>query len=215
MKTQEHGPRDSAQDLDGDGSEALPPMEALRDRLERLSQENQELHFQSFSYRDAWTVGSHVVHLATEQSLPVAITIVFGEQRVFHAALPGSSADNDDWLDRKIRTVRRFGHSSMYLATKFESAQVRIEDMPHLNPADYAAAGGAIPIKVQGSIVAILGISGLSEQADHDLAARALRHHLENHVSDQRSGLITKVISQGTRQKLAGELRHVSDARLD
>ena len=34
---------------------------------------------------------------------PVAIAIWFGPQRVFHTALPGASADNDGWLDRKHR----------------------------------------------------------------------------------------------------------------
>ena len=43
----------------------------------------------------------------------VTISIWLGQQRVFHAALPGTSADNDSWVEKKANVVRRFGRSSL------------------------------------------------------------------------------------------------------
>ncbi|MGO4145714.1 heme-degrading domain-containing protein [Paenarthrobacter sp. YAF11_1] len=153
----------------------------IEDALTSLAREAQELDFESFGYGDAWAVGSHLVHLATDRELPVVATIFFGDQRVFHAALPGTSADNDDWLERKIRTVRRFGRASMQVSTQFQSVGLRLENLPHLDPALFAGAGGAVPIRIRGSIVGIIAVSGLTDQADHDLAIEALHHHLHGH----------------------------------
>jgi uncharacterized protein (UPF0303 family) len=60
-------------------------------------------------------LGSAMASMASAKGLPVAIAINFGEQRVFHAALPGTSATNDDWLARKIRAVAKHNCSSWAL----------------------------------------------------------------------------------------------------
>jgi len=65
-----------------------------------------------FDLDDAWRVGTTLAEQCRSQGLPVTISIQLGEQRVFHAALPGTSADNDSWVDRKSRVVRRFACSS-------------------------------------------------------------------------------------------------------
>ena len=69
--------------------------------------------FHHFDHDDAWRVGSALVARSRSENLPVTITIWLGEQRVFHAALPGTSADNDAWAEKKARVVRRFDRSSL------------------------------------------------------------------------------------------------------
>lgn len=59
-----------------------------------------------FDHDDAWRLGSDLAIACRKDRLPVAICIHLGEQRVFHAGLPGSSADNDRWAERKSRIVR-------------------------------------------------------------------------------------------------------------
>lgn len=49
-------------------------------------------------------------------AFPVAIEITPDNLVLFHAALPGSSPDNDQWLARKARVVRRFHRSSLFIA---------------------------------------------------------------------------------------------------
>ena len=110
----------------------------------------------------------------------MTISIHLGEQRVFHAALPGTSADNDSWVERKSRVVRRFDCSSL------EVHETLAKDDPDgfysafaLSPSQYAPAGGAVPIRVRGALVGVLAVSGLESTEDHELAVSALSGHAQ------------------------------------
>lgn len=135
-----------------------------------------EPDFARFGHDDAWRLGVAVASACRAEELPVTIGIHLGEQRVFHAALAGTSADNDDWMMRKTRIVRRFD------AASHEVARAYAGDDPAaflrgfgLDPADYAPAGGAVPIRVGGTQVGVLAISGLASEEDHLRALDALR----------------------------------------
>jgi len=145
-----------------------------------------EPSFTQFGHDEAWKVGSTLVATFRAEHLPVTISIHLGEQRVFHAALPGTSADNDDWAMRKTRTVRRFDRSS------HEVAQTYAADDPAkfyagfgLSAADYAAAGGAVPIRVNNTLVGVLAISGLASIDDHERALAALQAAAVGHGVEQ------------------------------
>ncbi|MDF2442729.1 MAG: hypothetical protein JWR01_932 [Subtercola sp.] len=144
------------------------------ERLERLRSRERSLQFESFDHDDAFSVGSHLRDRALEGDLPVAISVVFGDQRVFHAGLPGASSDNDDWLERKFRVVRRYGESSLVIGTLFRSRGTTFELSSRLDPALFAAHGGAVPIFVRGSLVGAVGVSGLAQEDDHELVLSAL-----------------------------------------
>ncbi|KQV07406.1 heme-degrading domain-containing protein [Leifsonia sp. Root112D2] len=145
--------------------------------LEALLSQERELQFDSFNHDDAWAVGAHLVQLASERSLAVAIAIVLGEQRAFHAGLAGASADNDDWLERKFRVVRRYGHSSLTVGTQFRARGGDFDTDSRLSVAEYAAHGGAFPIVVRGALVGVVGVSGLAQRDDHALVVEALSAH--------------------------------------
>ncbi len=133
--------------------------------------------FDRFDHDDAYRIGTRLAAHCRERDLPVTISLQLGEQRVFHAALRGSSADNDAWVDRKIRTVRHFADSSLSVYHRYaEDGWEQFFFTFALSPQLYAPAGGAVPIWVGGALAGVLGISGLPEQeADHDLVADALR----------------------------------------
>jgi uncharacterized protein (UPF0303 family) len=145
--------------------------------LALLLEQERTIQFDSFGHSDAWTLGCDLVRLATERALPVAIAIALGDQRAFHAGLAGASADNDDWLERKFRVVRRFGHSSLAVGTDFVSRGKNFEVDSRLSVTHYAAHGGAFPILVRGSMVGIAGVSGLPQRDDHALVVEALTAH--------------------------------------
>jgi len=135
-----------------------------------------------FDVDDAWRLGSALVEQCRGQGHAVTIGICLGEQRVFHAALPGASADNDFWVDRKSRVVRRFGCSSLEVQEIYAAGDPdRFFSTFGLSPADYAPAGGAVPIRVRGTLVGVLAVSGLESSEDHELAVSALSE--ERHVS--------------------------------
>ncbi|GGF25116.1 heme-degrading domain-containing protein [Subtercola lobariae] len=147
---------------------------AAAEKLEQLRQHERDLQFTSFDYDDAWDVGSKLRDLALERSLPIAISVVFGEQTVFHAALPGANADNNDWLRRKFNVVRRYGESSYTVGTLFRSRGTTFEASSRLPLADFAAHGGAVPLRVNGSLIGAVGVSGLAQADDHDLVVEVL-----------------------------------------
>ena len=96
-----------------------------------------------FDLDDAWRVGTTLAEQCRSQGLPVTISIQMGEQRVFHAALPGTSADNDSWVDRKSRVVRRFACSSHEVHDRYAKDDPdRFFSAFALSPSQYAPAGG-------------------------------------------------------------------------
>jgi uncharacterized protein (UPF0303 family) len=129
-----------------------------------------------FDLDDAWRLGTTLAERCRGQGLPVTIGIHVGEQRVFHAALPGTSADNDSWVDRKSRVVRRFGCSSHEVHDRYAKGDPdRFFSTFALSPSQYVPAGGAVPIRVRGTLVGVLAVSGLESSEDHELAVSALR----------------------------------------
>ncbi|MFC9553050.1 heme-degrading domain-containing protein [Rhodococcus sp. NPDC056960] len=135
------------------------------------------LSFERFGYDDAWAVGGRLMDISRERHHPVAIAVVFGEQRVFHAALPGSSANNDDWLDRKFRVVRRHNAASYAIGCAQRAVGGDYYADNGYDRSKFAVAGGAVPLRVQGSLVGAVGVSGLAEEEDHALVVEVLREH--------------------------------------
>lgn len=135
-----------------------------------------ELVLTTFTHDQAWQLGARLVELATERDLPVAVDIRKGTQQVFHAARPGTTPDNDSWIDRKVRVVYRFGASS-YLVGLRARAKGRDFNADHgLAFQEFSAHGGAFPVRVAGvGIVGVVTVSGLAQQDDHALVVEALR----------------------------------------
>lgn len=129
---------------------------------------------ETFSYKDSWRIGNALVERCQQNNLPVSIGIWMGQQRVFHCALEGTSADNDSWIERKANTVRRFGCSSSEVQKRFGELGTDFYTWFGTSPSEYALAGGAVPILVRGSLVGVIAVSGLESSEDHDLATWAL-----------------------------------------
>jgi len=148
--------------------------------LERLLLEEQQLQFSAFNEETAWQIGCWLVEYAIKNELPVTIDIRRGEQQLFHASRPGTSADNDEWVKRKVRLVNRFGHSSFYLGQQLKCEGKRIEEKFLLPESEYAAHGGCFPVMLKGTgMVGTITVSGLAQEEDHKLVVQAIRHHLE------------------------------------
>lgn len=128
-----------------------------------------------FTHDDAWALGSLLVELARERAAPVAIDITRGGQQLFHAALPGSTPDNDAWLARKRRVVERYGCSSYLVGSRFRAKGTTFEASSRLDPDVYAAHGGAFPVAVDGAgVIGVVAVSGLPQVEDHALVVEAL-----------------------------------------
>src|SRR4051794_9642735 len=114
-----------------------------------LAAEERDLQFASFTNDDAWGLGSALVAVARRDGLPVAVEITRNHHRLFHAALPGATPDNDSWIDRKTNVVNRFGHSSLHVRQASIERGTTFEEEFALDPREYAAHGGAFPVLVR------------------------------------------------------------------
>ncbi|MEU3070302.1 MULTISPECIES: heme-degrading domain-containing protein [unclassified Streptomyces] len=143
--------------------------------LSELIAQERRLTLPRFSHDDAFALGSLLVELARERHAPVAIDIRRGAQQLFHAALPGSSADNDAWIDRKRKVVERYGESSYLVGTRFRARGTTFEESSRLDPDTYAAHGGSFPIAVKGAgVIGSVTVSGLPQAEDHAMVVEAL-----------------------------------------
>ena len=141
-----------------------------------LEAQEQELRWERFDEDDAWRVGVALVTTARERELPVAVDILRGDHQLFHAALPGSSPDNDAWLTRKARVVRRFHRSSLHVGQLCRDAGRTLEEMYLVPPAEFAAHGGAFPLTVTGvGVIGSVAVSGLPQLEDHAFVVEVLR----------------------------------------
>ena len=152
----------------------------MNEILERLLLEEQQLQFTSFSEDTAWQIGCWLVEHATKNKLPITIDIRRGEHQLFHASRPGTSADNDEWVKRKVRLVNRLGHSSYYVGQLLKSQGKSIEEMFLLPENEYAPHGGCFPIIIKGTgVVGTITVSGLLQEDDHKVVVQALKAYLE------------------------------------
>lgn len=147
--------------------------------LDELAAQESTLVFDRFDDDTAWAVGVALRDAARAAGSPVAISIRRNGQRLFHAALPGASADNDGWLERKSAVVDRYGHSSLYVGEEFRAAGKTFEDSSRLDPSRFAAHGGAFPVIVRGvGCVGTIAVSGLPQREDHRLVVETLETFL-------------------------------------
>jgi uncharacterized protein (UPF0303 family) len=154
----------------------MTELEAL---IARLEAEHEELQFARFGFDDAWAIGQDLVAAGRRDGLPIAIDVSLNGQVLFHAGLPGSSPDNDQWILRKSRVVQRFHRSSLYIGSLLSQKGKSIEEKYGLPQSDYAPSGGALPIRVREvGVVGAITVSGLPDREDHRLVAEAIRRHL-------------------------------------
>jgi uncharacterized protein (UPF0303 family) len=151
----------------------------VRALVAEVERQERDLRFATFTNDDAWELGSLLVRLATERGLPVTIDVRRGTQQLFHAARPGTVADNDTWVERKVRVVERFGTSSYLQGLRARAKGTTFAEAHDLPLQQYAAHGGAFPVHVEGvGVVGAVTVSGLPQADDHALVTEAIRTFL-------------------------------------
>lgn len=142
--------------------------------LERLLRQERELQFKSFDSAAALAMGLQLVEAASAVGQSVLVDIRMGDLQLFQHAMSGTSLDNADWIRRKINVVRRFGHSSLYIACLYRARGTSFQNT-YLDPCDFAACGGGFPLSVRGvGMVGTIAVSGLPHEEDHEAIVAAL-----------------------------------------
>jgi uncharacterized protein (UPF0303 family) len=131
-----------------------------------LEAQEERLVFTRFDNANAWRLGSAMVAAATERSLPVTIDIRRHGQQLFHAARPGTTAEND--AERKINVVNRFAAASYLVGRRLAATGTALDEALGVEPRLFAAHGGAFPIRIKDvGVVGTVTVSGLPQADDH------------------------------------------------
>ena len=144
-----------------------------------LLAEEQLLLLPSLDNSDCIEIGQIATELATSQSLPIAIQVRLGDWIVYHAALPGSTPENDWWIGRKARVVNLKKHSTMYERVLAQEQGIDWHKENNLLDETHAIHGGGLALKTkdQGFLGTML-ISGMPQVEDHLFGVQVLTEFL-------------------------------------
>jgi uncharacterized protein (UPF0303 family) len=139
----------------------------------------QKLVFSEFGLLDGLEIGKLLTDIGLSRSLPIAVEVRLGDWIIYHASLPGSTAENQWWIDRKARVVLLKHHSTIYERVSAEERGVDWHKENNLLDETHAIHGGGLPLitKSEG-FVGVLLISGLPQVEDHLLGVEVLTEFL-------------------------------------
>lgn len=154
-------------------------MSSDTDLTKALARQEQLLTFPHFDEDTAFAVGNALRAAAAARNAPVVIDIRTPNRRLFFAALPGTTPDNDEWARRKANVALRYHQSSLQTAMAWRAeGKVAGPDIG-LDSMEFAAHGGAFPVRVAGAgVTACITVSGLPSREDHELIVAILARHL-------------------------------------
>ena len=144
-----------------------------------LLEEEMRLALPSLTVTDALEIGEIAKLFGQDRSLPIAVEVRLGDWIIYHASLPGSTVENQGWIDRKARVVTLKKHSTMFERVSAEERGVDWHKENNLLDETHAIHGGGLPLitKDQG-FVGVLLISGLPQVEDHLLGVEVLTEFL-------------------------------------
>jgi uncharacterized protein (UPF0303 family) len=89
--------------------------------------------------------------------------------------MPGTTAENDSWIERKINVVNRFGAASYLVGRRLAASGTELDQALGVDPQLFAAHGGAFPIRVRDvGVVGTITVSGLPQADDHAFVAEMI-----------------------------------------
>jgi uncharacterized protein (UPF0303 family) len=126
-------------------------------------------------------IGEIAKSIGLVRSLPITVEVRHLDWLIYHASLPGSTKENQHWIDRKARVVLLKHHSTMYEKISAEERGVDWHKENKVLNETHAIHGGGLPLvtKDKGFVGALL-ISGLPQLEDHIFGVEVLTEYLAN-----------------------------------
>ena len=144
-----------------------------------LLEEERQLVLPSLIVADALEIGEIAKSFGTQRGLPIAVEVRIGDWIIYHASLPGSTSENQWWIDRKARVVLLKHHSTIYERVSAEERGVDWHKENNLLDETHAIHGGGLPLITKGDgFVGVLLVSGLPQVEDHLLGVEVLTEFL-------------------------------------
>ena len=144
-----------------------------------LLREEQLLKLPNLNIASAIEIGEIAKSFGVIRDLPIAVEVRLGDWIVYHASLPGSTVENQWWIDRKARVVTLKRHSTMFERVNAEERGVDWHKENNLLDETHAIHGGGLPLITKNEgFVGVLLISGLPQVEDHLLGVEVLTEFL-------------------------------------
>jgi len=141
--------------------------------------EEEHLQLPSLTLVELLEIGNIATQFGLSRSLPIAVELRLGDWVIYHASLPGSTPENQGWIDRKARVVMLKKHSTLYERVSAEERGVDWHKENNLLDETHAIHGGGLPLITKGDgFVGVLLISGLPQVEDHLLGVKVLTEFL-------------------------------------
>ena len=145
----------------------------------KLLQEEKLLLLPSLNVDDALEIGEIAKSLGVLRSLPIAVEVRIEDLVVYHASLPGSTTENQSWIDRKARVVLLKHHSTLFERVSAEERGIDWHKENNVADETHAIHGGGLPLIIKDKgFKGILLISGLPQVEDHLLGVEVLTEFL-------------------------------------
>ena len=143
-----------------------------------VAAQEEALQFEKFDYDDALIIGQKLIEKARQTyTKPIAVAIEIDNMEVFLSMMPGTNAENRNWMRRKVNSSKRSGISSLHLCLQVAYG-VQNPDWLQREEA-YVACGGCWPVRVKGEApFAYILVSGLEHQWDHQIIVDVLSDYL-------------------------------------
>ena len=144
-----------------------------------LLREEQLIKLPNLNIASAIEIGEIAKSFGVIRDLPIAVEVRLGDWIVYHASLPGSTVENQWWIDRKARVVTLKKHSTMFERVSAEERGVDWHKENNLLDETHAIHGGGLPLITKNEgFVGVLLISGLPQVEDHLLGVEVLTEFL-------------------------------------
>ena len=145
----------------------------------QLLLEEKMLVLPKLSMSDYLQIGQIAGSFGSEQDLPIAVEVRIGDWVIYHASLPGSTVENQGWIDRKARVVMLKHHSTLFERVSAQERGVDWFAENNLTDETHAIHGGGLPLITKSDgFVGVLLISGLPQVEDHLLGVEVLTEFL-------------------------------------
>ena len=156
------------------GSQAWPT-------IEELEAQERDLVLDRADLASLHSLGRLMSKVAADRGLPIVIQIRSGGRLVYVAALPGSTASNDEWATRKARMAQHFEQSSLLVRLRHERDGEDVNIRHALSPEVFQAHGGAFPLRASGvGVIGTVVVSGLPQLDDHAFVVEQLEAFLRS-----------------------------------
>lgn len=134
-----------------------------------------KIELDQFDNKTGLAIGLKIVNLAKERNQNIAVQIERLNHVVFMFVDDPFPADKHHWIRRKANLTKHFEESSLSIKQDLENGKMSLSKTFALDEQEYLAKGGSIPIFVRNAgMIAVVTVSGLQDEEDHQLIIDAL-----------------------------------------